>query len=137
MKNKKRWLLIGVAILIAGLLIGSKVYMDKQQEAKVRQEEMIEVVKSEEAKKVFEEGLKNLDSKALTSEGVIQNYKIDYGSIEQNQMGGIMVDLIINHDSKLKVYNSLNKSQPSGRLKNSGGGNSFELEELLEQRQGD
>ncbi|MBC1323974.1 DUF1310 family protein [Listeria welshimeri] len=134
MKNKKRWLLIGVAILIAGLLIGSKVYMDKQQEAKVRKEEMIEVVKSEEAKKVFEEGLKNLDSKALTSEGVIQNYKIDYGSIEQNQMGGIMVDLIINHDSKLKVYNSLNKSQPSGRLKNSGGGNSFELEELLELR---
>ncbi|MBC1743773.1 DUF1310 family protein [Listeria welshimeri] len=137
MKNKKRWLLIGVAILIAGLLIGGKVYMDKQQEAKVRQEEMIEVVKSEEAKKVFEEGLKNLDSKALTSEGVIQNYKIDYESIEQNPMGGIMVDLIINHDSKLKVYNSLNKSQPSGRLKNSGGGNSFELEELLEQRQGD
>ncbi|MBC1289623.1 DUF1310 family protein [Listeria welshimeri] len=134
MKNEKRWLLIGVAILIAGLLIGSKVYMDKQQEAKVRKEKMIEVVKSEEAKKVFEEGLKNLDSKALTSEGVIQNYKIDYGSIEQNQMGGIMVDLIINHDSKLKVYNSLNKSQPSGRLKNSGGGNSFELEELLELR---
>ncbi|MBC1634513.1 DUF1310 family protein, partial [Listeria welshimeri] len=61
MKNKKRWLLIGAAILIAGLLIGGKVYMDKQQEAKVRQEEMIEVVKSEEAKKVFEEGLKNLD----------------------------------------------------------------------------
>ncbi|MBF2452133.1 DUF1310 family protein [Listeria welshimeri] len=137
MKNKKRWLLIGVAILIAGLLIGSKVYMDKQQEAKVKQEGMIEVVKSEEAKKVFEEGLKNLDSKALTSEGVIQNYKIDYESIEQNPMGGIMVDLIINHDSKLKVYNSLNKSQPSGRLKNSGGGNSVELEELLKLRQGD
>ncbi|MHC5293816.1 DUF1310 family protein [Listeria welshimeri] len=137
MKNKKWWLLIGVAILITLLIIGGKVYMDKQQEAKVRQEEMIEVVKSEEAKKVFEEGLKNLDSKALTSEGVIQNYKIDYESIEQNQMGGIMVDLIINHDSKLKVYNSLNKSQPSGRLKNSGGGNSFELEELLELREGD
>ncbi|MBC1670125.1 DUF1310 family protein [Listeria welshimeri] len=137
MGDKKRCLLIGLAILITVLLIGSKVYMDKQQEAKVRQEEMIEVVKSEEAKKVFEEGLKNLDSKALTSEGVIQNYKIDYESIEQNPMGGIMVDLIINHDSKLKVYNSLNKSQPSGRLKNSGGGNSFELEELLEQRQGD
>ncbi|MBF2580487.1 DUF1310 family protein [Listeria welshimeri] len=137
MKNKKRWLLIGAAILIAGLLIGGKVYMDKQQEAKVRQEEMIEVVKSEEAKKVFEEGLKNLDSKALTSEGVIQNYKIDYESIEQNPMGGIMVDLIINHDSKLKVYNSLNNSQPSGRLKNSGGGNSFELEELIELREGD
>ncbi|MBC1659886.1 DUF1310 family protein, partial [Listeria welshimeri] len=77
MGDKKRCLLIGLAILITVLLIGSKVYMDKQQEAKVKQEEMIEVVKSEEAKKMFEEGLKNLDSKALTSEGVIQNYKID------------------------------------------------------------
>ncbi|MBC1637177.1 DUF1310 family protein, partial [Listeria welshimeri] len=61
MGDKKRCLLISLAILIIVLLIGSKVYMDKQQEAKVKQEEMIEVVKSEEAKKVFEEGLKNLD----------------------------------------------------------------------------
>ncbi|MBC1951760.1 DUF1310 family protein, partial [Listeria welshimeri] len=60
MGDKKRCLLISLAILIIVLLIGSKVYMDKQQEAKVKQEEMIEVVKSEEAKKVFEEGLKNL-----------------------------------------------------------------------------
>lgn len=39
LKNKKWWLLIGVAILILGLLIGGKVYMDKQrvQEEKVEQ----------------------------------------------------------------------------------------------------
>ncbi|MBC1363909.1 DUF1310 family protein [Listeria welshimeri] len=131
MKNKKRWLLIGVAILIAGLLIGSKVYMDKQQEAKVKQEEMIEVVKSEEAKKVFEEGLKNLDSKALTSEGVIQNYKIDYGSIEQNPMGGIKGKIVVNKNDKLVVLFNLNKEDEKNFDRSVISGNSDELSQLL------
>ncbi|MBC1973609.1 DUF1310 family protein [Listeria welshimeri] len=131
MKNKKRWLLIGVAILIAGLLIGGKVYMDKQQEAKVRQEKMIEVVKSEEAKKVFEEGLKNLDSKALTSEGVIQNYKIDYGSIEQNQMGGINGKIVVNKNDKLVVLFNLNKEDEKNFDGSVISGNSDELSQLL------
>ncbi|MBC2378551.1 DUF1310 family protein [Listeria welshimeri] len=131
MKNKKRWLLIGAAILIAGLLIGSKVYMDKQQEAKVRQEEMIEVVKSEEAKKVFEEGLKNLDSKALTSEGVIQNYKIDYGSIEQNPMGGIKGKIVVNKNDKLVVLFNLNKEDEKNFDRSVISGNSDELSQLL------
>ncbi|MBC1448304.1 DUF1310 family protein [Listeria welshimeri] len=131
MKNKKRWLLIGVAILIAGLLIGGKVYMDKQQEAKVKQEEMIEVVKSEEAKKVFEEGLKNLDSKALTSEGVIQNYKIDYGSIEQNPMGGINGKIVVNKNDKLVVLFNLNKEDEKNFDRSVISGNSYELSQLL------
>ncbi|MBC2347319.1 DUF1310 family protein [Listeria welshimeri] len=131
MKNKKRWLLIGAAILIAGLLIGSKVYMDKQQEAKVKQEEMIEVVKSEEAKKVFEEGLKNLDSKALTSEGVIQNYKIDYGSIEQNPMGGIKGKIVVNKNDKLVVLFNLNKEDEKNFDRPVISGNSDELSQLL------
>ncbi|MBC1689018.1 DUF1310 family protein [Listeria welshimeri] len=131
MKNKKRWLLIGAAILIAGLLIGSKVYMDKQQEAKVKQEEMIEVVKSEEAKKVFEEGLKNLDSKALTSEGVIQNYKIDYGSIEQNPMGGIKGKIVVNKNDKLVVLFNLNKEDEKNFDRSVISGNSDELSQLL------
>lgn len=131
MKNKKRWLLIGVAILIAGLLIGSKVYMDKQQEAKVKQEEMIEVVKSEEAKKVFDEGLKNLDSKALTSEGVIQNYKIDYESIEQNPMGGINGKIVVNKNDKLVVLFNLNKEDEKNFDRSVISGNSDELSQLL------
>lgn len=63
--------------------------MNKKNEAKKLQEEMMEVVKSDEAKKVLEEGLKNLDPKALTSEGVIQTYKLDYESIKHNPMGGL------------------------------------------------
>ncbi|MBF2570146.1 DUF1310 family protein [Listeria welshimeri] len=131
MGDKKRCLLISLAILIAGLLIGGKVYMDKQQEAKVKQEEMIEVVKSEEAKKVFEEGLKNLDSKALTSEGVIQNYKIDYGSIEQNPMGGIKGKIVVNKNDKLVVLFNLNKEDEKNFDRSVISGNSDELSQLL------
>ncbi|MBC1743777.1 DUF1310 family protein [Listeria welshimeri] len=131
MGDKKRCLLIGLAILITVLLIGSKVYMDKQQEAKVRQEEMIEVVKSEEAKKVFEEGLKNLDSKALTSEGVIQNYKIDYGSIEQNPMGGINGKIVVNKNDKLVVLFNLNKEDEKNFDRPVISGNSDGLSQLL------
>ncbi|MBC1520023.1 DUF1310 family protein [Listeria welshimeri] len=107
MKNKKRWLLIGVAILIAGLLIGSKVYMDKQQEAKVRKEKMIEIVKSEEAKKEFEVVLTNLDSKALTSDGIINTYSISNDTIRKNPMGGINVVLVINDDANLTIEYTL------------------------------
>ncbi|MBC1250526.1 DUF1310 family protein [Listeria welshimeri] len=131
MGDKKRCLLIGLAILITVLLIGSKVYMDKQQEAKVRQEEMIEVVKSEEAKKVFDEGLKNLDSKALTSEGVIQNYKIDYESIEQNPMGGINGKIVVNKNDKLVVLFNLNKEDEKNFDRSVISGNSDELSQLL------
>ncbi|MBC1644566.1 DUF1310 family protein [Listeria welshimeri] len=131
MGDKKRCLLIGLAILITVLLIGSKVYMDKQQEAKVKQEEMIEVVKSEEAKKMFEEGLKNLDSKALTSEGVIQNYKIDYGSIEQNPMGGINGKIVVNKNDKLVVLFNLNKEDEKNFNRSVISGNSDELSQLL------
>ncbi|MBC1718094.1 DUF1310 family protein [Listeria welshimeri] len=131
MGDKKRCLLISLAILIIVLLIGSKVYMDKQQEAKVKQEEMIEVVKSEEAKKMFEEGLKNLDSKALTSEGVIQNYKIDYGSIEQNPMGGIKGKIVVNKNDKLVVLFNLNKEDEKNFDGSVISGNSDELSQLL------
>ncbi|MBC1982069.1 DUF1310 family protein [Listeria welshimeri] len=130
MKNKKRWLLIGVAILIAGLLIGSKVYMDKQQEAKVRKEKMIEIVKSEEAKKEFEVVLTNLDSKALTSDGIINTYSISNDTIRKNPMGGINVVLVINDDANLTIEYTLNMI--NGHLEAGGVSYSGSLANLLE-----
>ncbi|MDT2012601.1 DUF1310 family protein [Carnobacterium divergens] len=131
--NKKMLLMIGMLIIVC-LGIGGKMYMDKKR----LQEDMIKIVKSNEAKEVFEQGLTNLDPKALTSEGMIQSYEIDLKSIKHNPMGGIIVDLIINDKPNLKVYESLNKNNSSGKLESSGGGNTFELEELLqEQERGD
>ncbi|MBF2470944.1 DUF1310 family protein [Listeria welshimeri] len=131
MKNKKRWLLIGVAILITLLIIGGKVYMDKQQEAKVRKEKVIEIVKSEEAKKEFEVVLTNLDSKALTSDGIINTYSISNDTIRKNPMGGINVVLVINDDANLTIEYTLNMI--NGHLEAGGVSYSGSLANLLEE----
>ena len=128
----KKNALVSMGILLAAILliilgIGGKLYMDQKQ----FHNEMVNVVKSEEAKKEIERGLKNLDPKALTPEGVIKSYEIDYGTIEHNPMGGIMFDVIVNNDDKLRVYNILDKDTSTGNLENAGGGNTSALEELL------
>ncbi|MGX7417326.1 DUF1310 family protein [Carnobacterium gallinarum] len=127
MKNKLI-LLIGIIVIVC-VGIGGKIVMD----SKKIQEEMIAVVKSDGAKQVFENGLKNLDQKALTPEGVIQSYEIDYDSIEHNPMGGINVTLLANKKNDLYVFFTLNKNNEN-ILVDDGGGNSSELEKLLEDK---
>ena len=92
-------------------------------------EEMIKVVKSEEAKRVIEETLKNLEKNALTDEGVIKNYEVDYSTVRHNPMGGIMFKVIINNDPEMTVTYILDK--PQGKLENSDGSPSVKLYDKL------
>ena len=102
----KKKLLMGIGIFfIICLILGVKMHMD----AKKFNEEMIKIVYSEEAQQVFKQGLRNLDPKAFTKDGVIKSYKVDKESIEHNPMGGIEVTLIINNDSKLNINYTLDK----------------------------
>lgn len=125
LKHKK---ILGIVVIIILLIIGigGKVYMDRQ----AFNNEMVAVVKSDEAKKVFENGLKNLDPKALTSDGIIKSYEIDYDSIKHSPMGSIIVNLIINHDKRLLAKYDLNKR--NGVLKYGGVDISSNLSELTE-----
>ncbi|WP_229078124.1 DUF1310 family protein [Enterococcus sp. 1001283B150225_161107_E12] len=128
--KKRQILLIITGICL--LWIGGTMYMDHLK----LEEEMIQVVNSEEAKIVLEKTLKNLDSKALTSEGVIKKYKIDYKNIKRNPMGGISVPLIINDNNKLLVFNLLDRNQINGelsKLKNDIVRTTSELYELLKE----
>ena len=124
-----------IVLIITGiclLWIGGTMYMNHLK----LEEEMIKVVESEEAKNVLEKTLTNLDPKALTSEGVIKNYKIDYGNIKRNPMGGISVPLIINDNDKLLVFNLLDRNQINGelgKLKNDIVRTTSELYELLKE----
>ncbi|WP_195274503.1 DUF1310 family protein [Enterococcus mundtii] len=129
--NKRQIVLIITGICF--LWIGGTMYMDHLK----LEEEMNKVVKSEEAKIVLETGLKNIDPNALTSEGVIQSYQIDYESIKRNPMGGIDIDLIINENNRLIVFNNLDRYRINGELENSGGGWSRELDKLLKERMDD
>ena len=91
-------------------------------------EEMIKVVKSEEAKKAIEETLKKLDKDALTEKGVIKKYEVDYDSVKHNPMGGIMFDVVINNDRELIVSSILSKDT---QLKIGSWSPSIKLEALL------
>ncbi|MCJ1970165.1 DUF1310 family protein, partial [Lactococcus carnosus] len=88
-KNKFIILIILSALL---MLIGSKEYIYK----KVVKYELVILVRSKAARQVFEGTLKDLDPNALTQQGIIKSYQIDFDSIEHCLSGGVMVDLIIN-----------------------------------------
>ncbi|WP_167630565.1 DUF1310 family protein [Listeria valentina] len=128
---KKGWIIfISIVVIIIAVvaIVGGKMYMDNKK----LDEDMKEVVKSEEAKNQFEEGLKNLDPNAFTKNGVIKSYKIDYDSIKHNPMGGINVRLIINGNSKLTTEYTLNKYD--GKLEAGGISYSHELDILLQEK---
>ncbi|WP_253255006.1 DUF1310 family protein [Listeria ivanovii] len=84
--------------------LGVKFYMDEKK----LNEEMMNVVYSDEARQVFEKRLRALDEKAFTEEGIIQSYEINKESIMHNPMGGIEVALIINNDPEMDVSYTVN-----------------------------
>ncbi|EPY2526596.1 DUF1310 domain-containing protein [Listeria monocytogenes] len=124
---KKRWIIVLGITVITIFGLGVKFYMDEEK----LNTEMMNVVFSDEAKRVFENGLKNLDSKALTGKGVINTYEIDKKSIKQNPMGGINVTLYVNENPELYVFLTLNNTDDK-KMIDDGGGNSAKLEMLLE-----
>ncbi|EAG5528635.1 DUF1310 family protein [Listeria monocytogenes] len=102
---KKRWVIVLGITVMTILGLGVKFYMDEEK----LNEEMMNVVYSDEAKEVFEKRLTNLDAKAFTKEGIIQSYEINKESIERNPMGGINVTLIINKDLEWYITYTLGK----------------------------
>lgn len=67
------------------------------------------IVKSDDGKAAVESMLKSMDGKALTPEGKIKTYKIDYNKVEKNPMGGINIYLTINDDPEMKLDTTLVK----------------------------
>ncbi|ENI8333732.1 DUF1310 domain-containing protein [Listeria monocytogenes] len=122
---KKRWIILfGIAIMII-FGLGIKFYMDEEK----LNTEMMNVVCSNEAKEVFNDDIKLIDTKAFTKEGLIQSYEVDKESIEPNPMGGIIVALVINKDPALKLTYTLKKKNEE--LKSGGASISKELTKQL------
>ena len=87
-------------LLLIGIVAGS-IYYEKY---------IIEhIVKSDKAKTAIENMLKKMENKALTPEGKIKSYKIDYNKVEKNPMGGINIYLTINDDPEMKLDTTLVK----------------------------
>ena len=124
---KKVLLILGVVLLGTMIAIGGCKVQGKSQK-----EQMLEIVKSEEVKKIIEETLKNEDSKALTNEGVIKSYQIDEKSIKHNPMGGIMFNIIINNDKELYGMFGLQKDSQTQKIRGTGMDLSVKLSKLIE-----
>ncbi|HCI3437669.1 hypothetical protein C7I06_14425 [Listeria monocytogenes] len=122
---KKRWIIamVVVVMIVAGL--GVKFYMDEEKLNK----EMMNVIYSDEAKKVFEVRLKAADADFFTEKGIIQSYEIDQKSIKKNPRGGINGTLIINGNSELYIKYTMNNF--NGELSGGASVTSGDLDKLL------
>ncbi|AQP78127.1 TPA_asm: DUF1310 family protein [Listeria monocytogenes] len=122
---KKRWIIVLGMTVITIFGLGVKFYMDEEKLNK----EMMNVVYSDEAKKVFEVRLKAADADAFTEKGVIKSYEIDQKSIKKNPMGGINVTLIINGNSELYIKYTMTNF--NGELSGGASVTSGNLDKLL------
>ena len=85
----------------AGLICGKEYIESKRIE---------HIVKSDEAKQVIEKMIREEDNKALTPEGKIKTYKIEFDKVKRKPMGGINIYLIINDDPEMVLDTTLHKS---------------------------
>ena len=89
------------------------------------------IVKSDDGKEAIENMLKSMDDKALTPEGKIKSYKINFDKIEKNPMGGINIYLIINDDPEMKLDTTLVKFTKDGKYETGARGISPKLFRLV------
>ena len=102
----KTFLWSGLSILVVTglIIIGFSMYQNQKKQ------KMICIATSKEARKVYEEHMRENDPNALTREGVIQSYEIDTETLECNPMGGLMVRLYFNNNKELDFHFGLIKN---------------------------
>ena len=88
-------------LLLIGFVVGN-IYYEKYK--------IEHIVKSDKAKTAIENMLKKIENKALTPEGKIKSYKIDYSKVEKNPMGGINISVIVNDNEEMIVNTTLEKN---------------------------
>jgi len=124
MKKVLKGILIVLLLVIGSVgLIFCKEYIESKR--------IEHIVKSDDGKEAIESMLKSMDGKALTPEGKIKTYKIDYNKVEKNPMGGIYILLIINDDPEMKLDTTLEKGTRGEKYKTGAKGISPKLDKLV------
>ena len=124
MKKVLKGILIVLLLIIgaAGLICGKEYIESKRIE---------HIVKSDDGKEAIENMLKKMDSKALTPEGKIKTYKIEFDKVKRNPMGGINVHLIINDDPEMMLNTTLEKGTQGKKYETGAKGISPKLGEFV------
>ena len=124
LKKALKGLLIVLLLIIgaAGLICGKEYIESKRVE---------HIVKSDDGKEAIENMLRKMDNKALTPEGKIKSYKIDFDKVGKNPMGGIYILLIINDDPEMKLDTTLEKGTQGKKYETGAKGISPKLGEFV------
>ena len=124
MKKVLKGILIVLLLIIGvvGLIYGKEYKESKRIE---------HIVKSDDGKEAIENMLKRMDSKALTPEGKIKTYKIEFDKVKRNPMGGINVHLIINDDPEMMLNTTLEKGTQGKKYETGAKGISPKLGEFV------
>ena len=96
---KKRYIFLIIILLIILSIIGFPILKFFITQYAIRQEE-IAIVKSDRIRTAIEKSIKKIDSKALTDEGIIKSYKIDYNSVKDKSLQGFTVTVYVNNDKE-------------------------------------
>lgn len=88
-------------LLLIGIVAGN-IYYEKYK--------IEHIVRSDKAKTAIENMLKKIENKALTPDGKIKSYKIDYSKVKKNPMGGINISVIVNDNEEMIVNTTLEKN---------------------------
>ena len=125
LKKALKGLLIVLLLIIgiAGLICGKEYIESKRIE---------HIVKSGEAKQVIEKMIREEDNKALTPEGKIKTYKIEFDKVKRNPMGGINIYLIINDDPEMVLDTTLHKSTRGDKYETGARGISPKLSKFID-----
>ena len=83
---------------------------------KPSKEAMNEELKKPEVIAVIEKSLKKIDKGALTEEGKIKSYEINYDKTDYNSRGGIEIEIYINGNSNLKLNSLITKNRDEYRV---------------------
>ena len=104
----KKKVLIGISLvlLVVVAIVGVTKYRGNMNSNK----EIESIVKSDEVKETIENTLRAIDDKALTPEGKIKSYKIDFDQVGKNPMGGINISVIVNDNEEMIVNTTLEKN---------------------------
>ena len=124
MKKVLKGILIVLLLVIGSVgLIFCKEYIESKR--------IEHIVKSDDGKEAIESMLKSMDGKALTPEGKIKTYKIDYNKVEKNPMGGINIYLTINDDPDMRLHTTLVRGTRGEKYKTGAKGISPKLDKLI------
>ena len=124
LKKLLKGILIVLLLIIGAIgLICSKEYIESKR--------IEHIVKSDDGKAAVENMLKSMDDKALTLEGKIKSYKIEFDKVKRNPMGGINIYLTINDDPEMKLDTTLVKFNEDGKYETGARGISPKLFRLV------